>query len=82
MELTIKKILITGGAGFIGVNLIAHLNKSGGFEITVIDNESLGKREDIDTPIKKFICADICDDGVFEKAGKDFDCVVHLAGST
>ena len=40
------KILITGGAGFIGVNLIGHLielykNK---VKIYVIDNETVGKK--------------------------------------
>ena len=77
-----KKILITGGAGFIGANLIAFLNDVGGYEITVLDDESLGKREDIDTPIHKFVHADISDADAFEEAGTEFDYVVHLAGST
>ena len=39
-----KKILITGGAGFVGSNLVKRL-KQEGHEIVVIDNYSAGKRE-------------------------------------
>ncbi|NPA53492.1 MAG: NAD-dependent epimerase/dehydratase family protein, partial [Aquificae bacterium] len=39
------KILITGGCGFIGVNLIRYLLKRGDYEIVVMDNFSVGKRE-------------------------------------
>lgn len=42
------KILITGGCGFIGVNLIAELLRSGeDHSISVVDNLSVGKREDL-----------------------------------
>ena len=54
------KILITGGAGFIGVNLIGHLielykNK---IKIYVIDNETVGKKSDIK---KKWVLIDAKD---------------------
>tara|TARA_B100000287_G_scaffold86833_1_gene79447 strand:- start:56685 stop:57599 length:915 start_codon:yes stop_codon:yes gene_type:complete len=39
MENNIKKALVTGGAGFIGSNLVDELLKKG-FEVVVIDNES------------------------------------------
>jgi UDP-glucose 4-epimerase len=38
------KILVTGGAGFVGTNLVKQL-KDGNNDITVIDNYSAGKRE-------------------------------------
>ena len=33
-----KKVLVTGGLGFVGSNLVKILNKTGNYEITVIDN--------------------------------------------
>ena len=42
-------ILVTGGCGFIGVNLIKRLmDKSDGHRIRVIDNLTVGKREDLE----------------------------------
>ncbi len=41
------KWLITGGCGFIGINLIDRLTAEGGHTIRVIDNLSVGSREDL-----------------------------------
>jgi len=42
-------ILVTGGCGFIGVNLIRRLMDVGdGHRIRVIDNLTVGKREDLE----------------------------------
>jgi UDP-glucose 4-epimerase len=38
-----KNVLVTGGAGFVGTNLVIQLNKLG-YNVTVIDNLSYGKR--------------------------------------
>ncbi len=38
------KILVTGGAGFIGVNLVARL-AAGGHDVTVLDNFYTGRKE-------------------------------------
>ncbi len=42
-----KKIVITGGCGFIGVNLIEHLLGKGDLKIRVIDNLAVGSRDDL-----------------------------------
>ena len=39
-----KKVLVTGGAGFIGTNLIKRL-LSEGYQVISIDNYSTGKKE-------------------------------------
>ena len=78
-----RKILITGGAGFIGTNLISSLNKNyKNIEITVLDNQSLGKESDIDSNFKRFYDADISEEKTFENLNVDFDTVIHLAAST
>jgi UDP-glucuronate 4-epimerase len=85
-----KKILITGGAGFIGSHLVDRLLAEGGWQITVIDDfndfYSPGiKRDNVRGHLSAagytLVEGDICDAGlvgqVFE--GGDFNCVVHLA---
>jgi UDP-N-acetylglucosamine 4-epimerase len=46
-ELKNKKVLVTGGAGFIGSNLIGSLLKNGN-SVTCLDNFSTGKRKNIE----------------------------------
>ena len=85
-----KNILVTGGAGFIGSNLVDHLLRSGEYRITVVDdfNDFYSpevKRNNIrhhsSSPNYKLIEADIRDRVALEKAftNETFDCIVHLA---
>ena len=53
------KCLVTGGAGFIGSNLVDELIKDG-HEVVVVDNLSTGKKENIN-PKAEFHNIDICD---------------------
>ncbi len=72
------KVLQTGGAGFIGSN-IADVYLEAGHEVTVIDNLSSGKRENVPEGAK-FIEMDITDsalEDVFATGG--FDLVNHHA---
>lgn len=75
-----KKILITGGAGFIGTNLIPQL-KNKGCEIHVLDNEVLGKKENIPVEVN-FHSGDIRDADLVHSLVKEVDVVVHLAADT
>ena len=54
------KILVTGGAGFIGSNMVNVLEQNG-HEVVVIDNLSTGKIENLKTilPFTKFYLQDI-----------------------
>ncbi len=55
MQLQGKKILVTGGAGFIGFHLTKKLLEQGA-EVTIYDNMSNGKIENVkDNPKAKFV---------------------------
>ncbi|KKQ60561.1 MAG: UDP-glucose 4-epimerase [Parcubacteria group bacterium GW2011_GWE2_38_18] len=73
------KCLVTGGAGFIGSNLVDELIKLG-HEVTVVDDLSSGKREYLNSAAK-FYEVDICDADKVEEifAVEKFNYVFHLA---
>ncbi|WP_346985047.1 SDR family oxidoreductase [Chryseobacterium sp. POE27] len=76
------KILITGGAGFIGSNLTEYfLNK--GYEIVCLDNFSTGHRYNIEAFLKnpnyKLIEGSICDLETCKAAVENVDYVLHQA---
>ena len=48
MKNKLQKVVITGGAGFIGSNLISHLYENGTDEILIIDDFSTGSRKNIE----------------------------------
>lgn len=75
-----KKILITGGAGFIGSNLGELLLKRG-YQVTALDNLFLGRRTNL-APGVKFVKGDVERPADLERAGKNFDYIVHLAAAS
>jgi UDP-glucose 4-epimerase len=76
------KVLVTGGAGFIGSNLVDLLLEQGA-SVTVIDNLSNGKIENIEQHQSNsrfdFIEGTILDDSILNMASKDIKAVFHLA---
>lgn len=78
-----KKVLITGGASFIGSHLVDKLVERSR-KIRVVDDLSSGKIENIKEHIKsrsiEFIKADLKDTVVANKAVRGIDLVIHLAG--
>ena len=74
------KVLITGGAGFIGANLIRELSKYQDIaEVVVIDDLSFGYRSNLDTLDVCFIEGSILDKCLLEKATEGVSTIVHLA---
>ncbi|HEY9299551.1 MAG TPA: NAD-dependent epimerase/dehydratase family protein, partial [Phormidium sp.] len=75
-----KKVLVTGGAGFIGSALIAELQKLS-YEISVIDNLSFGNREFIKIPDTHFYNLDILNAEEVRKTILEIDpaWIIHLA---
>jgi UDP-glucose 4-epimerase len=76
------KVLVTGGAGFIGSHLVDRLVKCGN-NVRVIDNLSTGNLSNIEGHIKggkvDFIKGDINNFETVKKAVKDCDAIAHLA---
>lgn len=76
-----NKILVTGGAGFIGCNLVEHFLKRG-IEIVVVDNFTTGKRGNLTPNVDKLhvIEHELLDplpDSVFDGV----DMIIHLAAN-
>ncbi len=72
------KILLTGGAGFIGSH-VADACLADSHEVVIIDNLVTGRKENI-PPAARFIEMDICDSEVEELFEKEnFDVVIHHA---
>jgi len=78
----IEKVLVTGGAGFIGSHIADHL-LSEGFEVTVLDNLWTGKMENIAHNLKNedfhFVKGDIRESKTVSDVMKDKDAVFHEA---
>ncbi len=81
MKLVGKKILVTGGAGFIGSHLVDALAPNN--QVTVVDNLSSGKLENIQSHLDRntinFVQSDITDLEHMKKLVQENQVVFHLA---
>jgi UDP-glucose 4-epimerase len=76
----LRRVLVTGGAGFIGGHLVEALVEAG-HAVTVLDDLSTGLRENVPaaaTLVEGDVSERAVVDGVFADAG--FDAVCHVAG--
>jgi len=82
-DLSNYAFLVTGGAGFIGSNLVEYLLKYGAGKVRVLDNLSTGIYKNIaefkDHPSFEFIEGDIRDPETCRKACENIDYVSHQA---
>ena len=82
-----KKVLITGGAGFIGSNIARQLLKDD-FEITILDNfltQIHGDKKELPADLQdkvKLIVGDVADKNVLYSALKGQNGLIHLAAET
>lgn len=81
------KIVVTGGAGFIGSNFVHHVYRERpDWHITVFDALTYaGNRENIaglDESRVSFIHANICDEAAIDAAVADCDAIVHFAAES
>ena len=86
-----KKVLITGGAGFIGSAIVTKLTQQKEWDITVLDalteqiHGKVPEESFLFNSIKdkcKFIKADVCDYEKVCEAVKDSEYIIHLAAET
>lgn len=85
------RVLITGGAGFIGSHVALRLLEKG-YDVTVIDNllkQIHGDDPERTSPLycsikdkTRFLKGDVCDRTILEEAISDVDYVIHLAAET
>ena len=71
------RILVTGGAGYIGSHVVLELC-NGGYEVTVLDDLSNGNQESIDERAEFILGSTLAKKDV-EKALNNVECVIHLA---
>lgn len=80
-----KRVLVIGGAGFIGSHLVSELLKEDVGEVIIYDNFARGKLENISESLKDKRCSvfplggDIRDLDILNTAMKNIDYVFHLA---
>jgi UDP-glucose 4-epimerase len=72
---------VTGGAGFIGANLVRLLLQEG-HRVRVLDDFSAGRREYLDGLDLEIVAGDILDQETVARAVAGMDGVVHLAART
>jgi UDP-glucose 4-epimerase len=83
-----KKVLVTGGAGFVGINLVKYLLETHKYNVTVLDNLSSGSYQLLNRAVDEagseitLFQADILDKKDVDRILKGHEYVVHLAAQT
>lgn len=81
-----KRILVTGGAGFIGANFVHHMIAHSDSEITVLDKMTYAANrqslEGLDSKRVNLVVGDICDYVLVNDLVPQHDAVVHFAAET
>ena len=78
-----KKVLVTGAAGIIGINVVKYLLSEGKYEITLLDlkNKRSFKRLKRYSKRVNIVYGDVNNEVLVDALVKDHDVVIHLAGA-
>jgi len=82
--MTARRILVTGGAGFIGFHLTRRLSEDAGAAVTIVDDFSRGRADEeiaslVARPNVSVENADLTDPTAWASLGRGYDEVYHLA---
>ena len=79
-----KKVLLLGGAGFIGFNIAKYLSENRDYELTIADNFARGEQDElfnelVSTHKISVVAGDYTDPRTFDQLGESYDQVYMLA---
>jgi UDP-glucose 4-epimerase len=74
------RVLVTGGAGYIGASAVSLLLAEG-YEVTILDDLSTGKKENID-PRARFVQGSLLEKGACHQALSEVEAVIHFAAKS
>jgi UDP-glucose 4-epimerase len=77
-----RHVLVTGGCGFVGANLVRFLKERTGWQLRVVDDLRKGKREHVGDDVADVVIGDVADPDVLEPALAGIEAVIHLASET
>jgi UDP-glucose 4-epimerase len=78
--LTNARVLVVGGAGFVGSNLVRRLLAQGAAAVHVVDNLLSSEESNLPTDERvRFLCGSITDDRVLAQVADEFDYAFQLA---
>jgi UDP-glucose 4-epimerase len=78
---SLRRVLVTGGAGFIGSNIARLVAMDTGADVVVLDDLSSGYRDNLDGLRVTFLEGDVRDPAMVRRAIDGCDTVFHLAAS-
>jgi UDP-glucose 4-epimerase len=79
---TVERVLVTGGCGFIGANLVRRIRSGPGWKVTIVDDMRTGRRSNVPPELAEVVVGDVADPEVLAPALEGVDAVVHLASQT
>ena len=79
---TVERVLVTGGCGFIGANLIRSIRAGTDWRVRVVDDLRTGRESYVSGELAEVVIGDVADPAVLEPALAGVDAVVHLASQT